>query len=58
MSRPDLSIVTQQLKAQRDRIFAAFAGLTDAQQRSERASYEQAKSAGEAVFHPFHLCLA
>jgi hypothetical protein len=58
MSRPDLTIVTAQLKAQRDRIFDAFAALTDAEKRSERASYELAKSAGEAVFHRFHLCLA
>lgn len=58
MSRPDLKIVAEQLMAQRDRIRATFAALSDADKRREQASYDQAKAAGEAVFHPYHLCLA
>lgn len=56
MHRPDMSIIAQQLQMQRASIIAAFQSLSGAERMAQASSYADAESAGQAIFHPFHLC--
>lgn len=56
MPRPDMSIIAQQLQMQRASIIAAFQSLSGTERIAQANSYAEAEAAGQAIFHPFHLC--
>lgn len=58
MPRPDMSLIAHQLMLQRKAIIAAFQSLSGSERKAQADSYAAAEAAGEAIFHPFHLCFA
>ena len=53
MTRPDLTLVAQQLQAVRAAQVAEFFALSPRQQLDQAASYRDAKQKGDQMFHPY-----